>query len=43
MMMGGESEDIKKEAVWALSNATVHATLEQIKYLVENGILQAFD
>lgn len=31
--------DIKKEAAWAISNATSGGTAEQIKYLVEAGCI----
>ena len=36
-----DSQDIRKEAVWAVSNATSQATPEQFKFFVEKGILQA--
>ena len=36
-----DTADIRKEAVWAVSNATSQATPEQFKYFVEKGILQA--
>ena len=36
-----DTQDIRKEAVWAVSNATSQATPEQFKYLTEKGILQA--
>ena len=36
-----DSQDIRKEAVWAVSNATSQATPVQFKYFVDKGILQA--
>ena len=36
-----DTQDIRKEAVWAVSNATSQATQQQFKYLTEKGILQA--
>lgn len=33
--------EIKKEAVWAVSNCTSGATIEQFHLLVEKGILKA--
>ena len=36
-----DSQDIRKEAVWAVSNATSQATAEQFKFFVDKGILQA--
>ncbi len=39
--MATSAMDLKQEAVWCLSNATAHATPEQIKTLVDKGILQA--
>jgi len=32
--------DIKKEAAWALSNATSGGSAEQIRYLVDNNIIE---
>lgn len=34
--------DIKKEAAWAVSNATSGGTQEQIQYLVRRGLLPSF-
>jgi len=33
--------EIKKEAVWAVSNCTAGATIEQFSALVDKGILKA--
>jgi len=33
--------EIKKEAVWAVSNSTTEATPQQFKVLVEKGLLKA--
>ena len=33
--------EIKKEAVWAVSNSTAGASAEQFGFLVEKGILKA--
>ena len=38
-MMSDASLDIKSEAVWCLSNSTANATPEQIKSLVQKGII----
>lgn len=40
-MMAESPLDLKQEAVWCLSNATAQATPEQIRYMVEHGMLQA--
>ena len=39
--MSSAALDLRSEAVWCLSNSTAQATPEQIKALVEKGILQA--
>ena len=39
--MASAALDLRSEAVWCLSNSTAQATPEQIKALVEKGILQA--
>ena len=39
--MHHDTQDIQKEAVWAVSNATSQATPEQFKYFVQAGMLQA--
>jgi hypothetical protein len=36
-----DDPEIKKEAVWAVSNLTANATFEQFVTLVEKGILNA--
>lgn len=36
-----QSLDIKQEAVWCLSNATAHATPQQIKSMADKGIIRA--
>jgi hypothetical protein len=36
-----DDQEIKKEAVWAVSNCTAGATFEQFVQLVSKGILQA--
>jgi len=39
-LMKGSDFEIKKEAAWALSNATTGGTSEQIRYLVEQGVIE---
>jgi len=38
--MKGTDFDIKKEAAWALSNATTGGAAEQIRFLVEQGVIE---
>lgn len=38
-----EHIEIKKEAVWTICNSTKNATAEQIKYFVDNGMLEMFN
>lgn len=35
--------EIKKEATWALCNATKHASNEQIRFMVQNGLILLFN
>ncbi len=39
-LLGTAEFDIKKEAAWALSNATSGGTHDQIKYLVQIGCIK---
>jgi len=38
-LLGNAEFDIKKEAAWAVSNATSGGTPDQIKYMVQNGCI----
>lgn len=40
-MLINDEPEIKKEAVWAVSNLTAYANFEQFAVLVEKGILKA--
>lgn len=40
-MLQNDDIEIKKEAVWAVSNSTAAATFEQFVALVDKGILKA--
>ena len=40
-LLMNDDEDIKKEAVWAVSNCTANANIHQFKVLVKKGIIKA--
>ena len=40
-MIYDDDDEIKKQAVWAISNCTVNATFEQFVMLDQKGILKA--
>lgn len=42
MIMKESSYDVRKEAIWAIANATSGGTKEQVTYLLENGCVEGF-
>jgi hypothetical protein len=43
LLANSKEEELKGEAVWVLANCTSNATVEQSKYLVQEGAFLAFN